>query len=881
MAREPPVNGFRPPDENQQRRLEKTNKTHQESPSNSSYSSTNSRNNEAMHIASSERELDGIHKIISQDREKLIHGKLSTGNESTNQELQYTKKSCESIVPFERTDEAISGNFTEKSQELSLQIRPTSHQFHGDLTTGVYSPGREVPLTVILGKMDGPIVGDKNSDERTTGKSKNEGGATRVNYSLEEEVHLTNISSNLHQQYSQEENQADLIDSTAKQQVEFEEPNCRTEAETQGTHSQEHAGPNGQKQDQLSMEHQKMKIKEKHGDTRIGPDQNDHHDNAGDATLEVIEVESSSHFSFGVNHTNTPINTEGQQKSGKTINFTTKTNHVQMQEQQTRTTSSQSKKSTAEDTQTGKYSYDNSSRDAVSLTSSEDQLNATEKGHKTVMLNDHELPRGDNESQQQVDQNQNRGKNKKQDQLPDHGGNSEPNSYHKDFPKISSNYDRPIIPIQKAQQTNQSNLSKEPNITNDNQKTKQDQNAEPAPYTVVQTLAARLRQIHATHATSIELVPPRHTTKQGQPAVIYDMDDFMNKLTVDCKYTLVGKFSNTMPKIELIRKSFILQTQLNGGVNIAHYNARHVFIDLDNELDYNTVWTQQRMTIEGKLMRIQAWTPTFRPEEETPIVPIWVLLPGLPWHCFKKEFITPLLESVGKVLYLDTASIKRTTASMAKVKVQVDLTKARPRHIWIGLDDEDLTIGRWQPIEYENIPPYCTYCKHQGHMIGDCNFKIRDEDFKRRKELGTEMANIHKGEQEQQGNEHRQSRTRDQETQQHQNSKEGSNQQAPEQPKENEWQVPRRRNNKPQEEKIQKAVWRPTSPQNKVPKEHPQLTAQHTGTNNSPNHNSFTNLKVQGKQSEDSQKPNSKEKTTPQGAQNRSKSEPNQRTQTK
>ncbi|KAG5599271.1 hypothetical protein H5410_030641 [Solanum commersonii] len=128
-----------------------------------------------------------------------------------------------------------------------------------------------------------------------------------------------------------------------------------------------------------------------------------------------------------------------------------------------------------------------------------------------------------------------------------------------------------------------------------------------------------------------------------------------------------------MPKIELIRKGFIIQTQLNGGVNIAHYNARHVFIDLDNELDYNTVWTQQRMTIEGKLMRIQAWTPNFRPEEETPIVPIWVLLPGLPWHCFKKEFITPLLESVGKVLYLDTTSIKRTRASMAKGQQTEDI----------------------------------------------------------------------------------------------------------------------------------------------------------------------------------------------------------------
>ena len=72
------------------------------------------------------------------------------------------------------------------------------------------------------------------------------------------------------------------------------------------------------------------------------------------------------------------------------------------------------------------------------------------------------------------------------------------------------------------------------------------------------------------------------------------------------------------------------------------------------------------MTIEGKFMRIQAWTPFFKPEEETPIVPVWILLYGLPWHCYKKPFLTPLLESVGKVLYLDIASIKRSRAGMAK-----------------------------------------------------------------------------------------------------------------------------------------------------------------------------------------------------------------------
>ncbi|KAG5631323.1 hypothetical protein H5410_003040 [Solanum commersonii] len=429
---------------------------------------------------------------------------------------------------------------------------------------------------------------------------------------MEEEVHLTNISINIAQEHLQEAIQ------------EVDELNDRTEADQQGTFSHDHVGPNGQQQDLQSREKQKLAMNLKQGDTRLSQDENDQPGNAKSTTLEVIEVESSSHFSFGIKPTSTLPSNGGEKRTCKTNNYNNE--------------------------------FDHGHRTVVILSSSDDQMNVSAKGQKNGMLNDPEQGWGNFQSQQQVERNHSSEKKKGQFPLSDQGGNSEPNNYHKEFPKISSNFDRHTIPNQKGQQNNPPNQSKGPSNTNENQKTKKDQSAEPTPYTVVQTLAARLRQIHATHSTSIELVPPRHNTKQGQPAMIYDMDGFMNKLVVDCKHTLIGKFSNTMPKIELIRERFILQTQLNGG---------------------------------------GACTPNFRPEVETPIVPIWVLLSGLPWHCFKKEFITPLLESVGKVLYLDTTSIKRTRASMAKVKVQVDLTKTRPRHVWIGLDDEDLIIGRW------------------------------------------------------------------------------------------------------------------------------------------------------------------------------------------
>ena len=132
-----------------------------------------------------------------------------------------------------------------------------------------------------------------------------------------------------------------------------------------------------------------------------------------------------------------------------------------------------------------------------------------------------------------------------------------------------------------------------------------------------------------------------------------------------------------MPKMELVRKSFTLQTQITGGVKITHFNSRHVYIDLDNEFDYQTVWTKLRMTIEGQFMRIQAWTPDFTPEEETPIVPIWVALQGLPWHCYNKVLLTTILESIGKVLYLDSPTSQKTRGSTTRVKVQIYITKKR------------------------------------------------------------------------------------------------------------------------------------------------------------------------------------------------------------
>ncbi|KAG5606117.1 hypothetical protein H5410_027609 [Solanum commersonii] len=299
------------------------------------------------------------------------------------------------------------------------------------------------------------------------------------------------------------------------------------------------------------------------------------------------------------------------------------------------------------------------------------------------------------------------------------------------------------------------------------------------------------------NATPMIIDQPIITTRQGYPSITFYEKDFLQKMPSRCKYTLVGKFLNAMPKMELIRKSFIAQTQLIGGVKITHFNSRHIYIDLDNEADHIFVWTKKRMFIAGQSMKLQVWTPTFKPAEETPIVPIWITLPELPWHCHYMDILTPLLYPIGKALYLDSATMQKTRGSVAKVRVQIDLTKERPQHVWLGFSEKDPNLGKWQIIEYEDVPSYCIYCKHQGHITTECAQKEKDDETKKTKELEANKKGQDKHQSQNSKGYHQQVQNREDMHSNRQGKGKDHIEPAPEN-KEEQWQVQNRRKNKNQ-----------------------------------------------------------------------------------
>lgn len=134
-------------------------------------------------------------------------------------------------------------------------------------------------------------------------------------------------------------------------------------------------------------------------------------------------------------------------------------------------------------------------------------------------------------------------------------------------------------------------------------------------------------------------------------------------------------------------------------------------------------------------MKHEAWRPLFRPNQDSPIVSVCIIITEFPWHLYYMEILTPLLSHVGQALFLDLALFQKTRDNVAKVKMQIDLTKDIPHHVWLGYDENQDENGDGQllEIQYETIPECCTFCRYLEHTTHACPEKAKQEEQQRKK----------------------------------------------------------------------------------------------------------------------------------------------------
>ncbi|XP_070040337.1 uncharacterized protein [Nicotiana tomentosiformis] len=231
-------------------------------------------------------------------------------------------------------------------------------------------------------------------------------------------------------------------------------------------------------------------------------------------------------------------------------------------------------------------------------------------------------------------------------------------------------------------------------------------------------------QLHPKHSAAVlskvELFPVKLV--HGESTIVFSMEEF-NQLTREegVNQAVVVKFSYGKPELQEIRKNFPSQFDVQGRGNVGQLEYRHLLVRFDLYNDYVQFLSRstgyRKSKGDGYFFRTFSWTLGFNPKEETSMAVVWISFLGLPPNCFGNRSLMSIASVVGKDIAVDKATQERTRPSATRVKVILYLLDKHPKKVKLLVVDRISvkTIVHYQEVMYDNLPKYCTYCKHQGH----------------------------------------------------------------------------------------------------------------------------------------------------------------------
>ncbi|CAL1355511.1 unnamed protein product [Linum trigynum] len=142
-------------------------------------------------------------------------------------------------------------------------------------------------------------------------------------------------------------------------------------------------------------------------------------------------------------------------------------------------------------------------------------------------------------------------------------------------------------------------------------------------------------------------------------------------------------------------------------------------VKLSNDQDYYKALTDGPWVIFYHYLIVQQWSPSFRVYDKLPsTMVVWIQLPGFPVHLYHKEILFSIGNMIGRSIKLDYHTQNQQRTKFARLAVEVDL--AKPLVPRVRLD------GKWQKVEFENLPTVCFECGMVGHTKVTCP-KLRQQ----------------------------------------------------------------------------------------------------------------------------------------------------------
>ncbi|MQM00046.1 hypothetical protein Taro_032778 [Colocasia esculenta] len=236
------------------------------------------------------------------------------------------------------------------------------------------------------------------------------------------------------------------------------------------------------------------------------------------------------------------------------------------------------------------------------------------------------------------------------------------------------------------------------------------------------------------------VVHPPAFTDSGEPAAFFTLEE----ITTSCKplqSSVIARTAQGRPPFSDIRAHLVQRFKLQQDFMISALDNRHLLIRFQNNDDFLKVLLKETMYVQGRLFRFFRWSFEFRPDEDSPVISVWLELPHLPANLFSDSMVRSIAGSVGPVLQIDRNTQYMIRTQSARVHVQLDVSRKLPDRIWVGYGAK----GFWQPIVYPEHPLFCSSCKRLGHLSSNCKKASAQPNHKPEGPGQSELANAKRG----------------------------------------------------------------------------------------------------------------------------------------